>query len=712
MLLCAEAPWELDQTKHSRYIRSVVRRMTASSGASMGNNCTSVDKEESEGDARIPTPQSPTSAKVSLPLRKSRSGILTRAQSKLVKRTAARQEENFQPGAFSPPNLKRKIDTAMDSSSSLEQGANWSTLSALDEAVQQRRRQTAATSQGQPSKQHLRRTSIPPLFKSDGSGLSEYENARAELKSREHALAFDYECFADATGPEREANKVLQRLRRKDAKLFADASKTRGFSGQMHARHVGDHFLHNVDLINQSAIYKVARRMPKGTHLHIHFNSCLDPKFLLDLAKDQERMFIHSNRPLLQKSDLDLCEIQFSIVPLNDEEPGWNVFEPGYVGGKWMPYTTFRAQFPGTGLIESSVDEWLLNKLVFGAEETYGIHQTVKGAWEKFNGRTRMMKGLFNYETAFKSYTRACLQDFVDDNIQYAEIRPNFMHTNQVFHDDGSAKYDNTSIMQMIEEVCNEFMPPAHQNGRKVYFKGIKVIYCTPRIFKREQVENALEECIKFKKRWSNLIAGFDLVGEEAAGNPLKYFVPEFLKFREQCKKEELDIPFLFHCGETLDMGDDTPDGNLTDALLLNSKRIGHGFSLARHPYIMEQMKKRNICLELCPISNEVLGLTPRVKGHAMYNLLANNVHCTLNSDNGTLFKSSLSHDFYQMFVGRSDTTIHGWKQLIKWSIEHACLTDDERIEVTKHWEELWVDFVHWLIEEYKDLEADVDQAE
>ena len=131
---------------------------------------------------------------------------------------------------------------------------------------------------------------------------------------------------------------------------------------------------------------------------------------------------------------------------------------------------------------------------------------------------------------------------------------------------------------------------------------------------------------------------GFDLVGEEAKGRPLKDFAKELIEFQKLCKDEGLDIPFLFHCGETLDMGTDT-DGNLVDALLLNSKRIGHGFALAKHPYIMQHMKERNICLELCPISNEVLGLTPRVSGHAMYQLLANNMHCTVSSDNGTLFR-------------------------------------------------------------------------
>jgi adenosine deaminase CECR1 len=127
-------------------------------------------------------------------------------------------------------------------------------------------------------------------------------------------------------------------------------------------------------------------------------------------------------------------------------------------------------------------------------------------------------------------------------------------------------------------------------------------------------------------------------VGEEEKGKPLKAFILQFLEFKEKCKVAKVDIPFLFHCAETLDIGTDADD-NLLDALLLGSKRIGRGFALARRPYIMEQMKKRGTCLEVCPISNEILGLTPRVSGHSMYTLLANDVHCTVNSDNGTIFR-------------------------------------------------------------------------
>ncbi len=185
-------------------------------------------------------------------------------------------------------------------------------------------------------------------------------------------------------------------------------------------------------------------------------------------------------------------------------------------------------------------------------------------------------------------------------------------------------------------------------------------------------------------------------------GRPLRDFIPQFLEFQQKCAGEGFDIPFLFHCGETLDIGTDV-DGNLVDALLLKAKRIGHGFALTRHPYIMEHMKKRGVCLEICPISNEILGLTPRIGGHAVYNLLANNVPCTVASDNGTLFRSTLSHDFYQMMVGKADMTLFGWKQLIEWSLQHSCMSAAEYADVHATWQTAWDEFVDWINQCYGD---------
>ena len=76
---------------------------------------------------------------------------------------------------------------------------------------------------------------------------------------------------------------------------------------------------------------------------------------------------------------------------------------------------------------------------------------------------------------------------------------------------------------------------------------------------------------IKEGKNYSELIAGFDMVNEEDFTPPIFEFLNEILDGRS---KDENKLPCYFHCGETHDRGNE----NLYDAILLKSKRIGHGF--------------------------------------------------------------------------------------------------------------------------------------
>lgn len=150
------------------------------------------------------------------------------------------------------------------------------------------------------------------------------------------------------------------------------------------------------------------------------------------------------------------------------------------------------------------------------------------------------------------------------------------------------------------------------------------------------------------------MFAGFDLVGAEDRPNHIGFYRPELLAFQKTCANtflpdgRPLDIPFLFHAGETLlDTGgsSDPRNSNLYDAALLNSKRIGHGFALMKHPHLLEKFRRTpgkpgsGICVELCPISNELLHLCRNIKEHPFPELLAAGIPCTVNSDNPSLFR-------------------------------------------------------------------------
>lgn len=208
-----------------------------------------------------------------------------------------------------------------------------------------------------------------------------YFNFREKFRAQEKSLDFDFRCRTRASDLERRVDEIIQTLKKRDGKDVYDAAPwRRGYGGQMHKRFAGDHFLSNVDLINQTDLLKVVRRMPKGAHLHIHFNACLLPSVLLNIAKDMDRMFITSDLPLVPDNNyenFDRCEIQFSLKCPEKEEPG-DLFSQDYQPRQTMKYSEFRERFH-EHYDKASVDKWLMDKLVFNDEEAHNQCQTAAG---------------------------------------------------------------------------------------------------------------------------------------------------------------------------------------------------------------------------------------------------------------------------------------------------------------------------------------------
>ena len=75
---------------------------------------------------------------------------------------------------------------------------------------------------------------------------------------------------------------------------------------------------------------------------------------------------------------------------------------------------------------------------------------------------------------------------------------------------------------------------------------------------------------------WFTFLSGFDIVGDENVAKPLMDYIAPLLTFKARVKELGLDLPLILHAGETLTDGGKA-DTNLYDALLLGTKRIGHG---------------------------------------------------------------------------------------------------------------------------------------
>jgi len=245
----------------------------------------------------------------------------------------------------------------------------------------------------------------------------------------------------------------------------------------------------------------------------------------------------------------------------------------------------------------------------------------------------------------------------------YAELRPMLLDKS-IPADDGVSKLFHRDQMKIIREEYEKKRKQLEAEGRLRQFPFcLKIIYCTPRSIPKKMMQQELRDCIQLKLEFPDLVCGFDLVGAEDRPNSISYYRDELLAFAKTCEDLNLDIPFMFHAGETLlDSGGskDPKESNLYEAVLLKAKRIGHGYALTKHPLLVEQFRKQDICIELCPTSNELLHLCRNIKEHPYPEILALGIPCTVNSDNPSLFRyvssfHSITHLFFFLIFDHGD---------------------------------------------------------
>ncbi|KAL1606384.1 hypothetical protein SLS60_003787 [Paraconiothyrium brasiliense] len=517
---------------------------------------------------------------------------------------------------------------------------------------------------------------------------------------------------------------------------------------------MGGQFLTNKSRIEQQSIlFQIAKRVPKGALLHLHFNAELNPERLLEQARTmRENMYVWSIRPLLTEEDLHETEIVFKIVPETTRDS--NIFDsryegkgkvkgadgsvkdnwrhPEYSGKVWMRWQTFRDTFKkqpfamkykreeknraDDGIGEAKVkldaaENWILSKMVLSETEAYDPSQTVNGVWARFNQATRCFKGLLNYKKVYEWYIGTAIDRMIDEKIMYAELRP--MLLDKFIEDnDGGREVRNAEQMQLIQQAVAKKHEELKKAGKEHLFPfGLKIIYCTPRSIPEKIMEREINDCIELKVQFPELICGFDLVGAEDRPNHIGFYHKQLTRLQKECREKGIEIPFMFHAGETLlDTGgsSDPQNSNLYDAVALNSKRIGHGFALMKHPHLVEKFRRtkssKGICIELCPISNELLHLCRNIKEHPYPELLAAGIPCCVNSDNPSLFSNSMSHEFYQIMVGSPTISVHSWKQLALWSLEYSCLTETEKTTAEGFFKDAWTEFCDWVYDTYGDL--------
>lgn len=254
----------------------------------------------------------------------------------------------------------------------------------------------------------------------DTTAINNYKAEHAELIRKEDDDAWDREAKPKANSgsesdQEQKAAFIIRLIREYERRVvFGNLASEAIPSSE--TRDMGGQYLTNKDRIdNDSLLYRIAMKVPKGGLLHLHFNAELHPERLLERAQQIDSLYIRSIRPLLTQEDLDLTETVFSVLDKDKIEVNANIFSPDYPGNAtnhkqedmkwkvWMPWRQFQDEFkkhfpkkyiqeedtimsevprccsePGQVRLDPA-EYWLKSKMVLSEEEAYHPTQTVNG---------------------------------------------------------------------------------------------------------------------------------------------------------------------------------------------------------------------------------------------------------------------------------------------------------------------------------------------
>jgi len=130
-------------------------------------------------------------------------------------------------------------------------------------------------------------------------------------------------------------------------------------------------------------------------------------------------------------------------------------------------------------------------------------------------------------------------------------------------------------------------------------------------------------------------VVGIDLAGDEETS------IPEELPDLFRAAKEKYGLGITIHAGET-----GRPENILTAVRSFGANRIGHGTAAASHPEIMEELSQRDVCVEVCPISNRLTGAIKSTETHPMRGFLRSGVPFVICSDNPGIHERGLNDDY------------------------------------------------------------------
>ena len=382
--------------------------------------------------------------------------------------------------------------------------------------------------------------------------------------------------------------------------------------------------------VYDTPLYDFLLRMPKGADLHAHADAILPMELQVAFLKDHPELVI---------------------------TPQWQIHYTG-IGAPYGSRTMAECLEDGL-TVEDFRREWTVAGAGRGAY-----------LWDWFEGIFSKCGAICTTPSLVEDYYTRVMLHYHSIGVEHLELRSPFFGTRE----DALAR--GKAYLRALENVRKE--DPAFTlsvvacGGKNDVWDPLFDILMDNALYVREQVQDGGEP----------MVVAIDIVNDEDRSYSLS-------RYEDRVRKIIAANPGLrltLHAGESL-RGENK---EIEIALRCGIDRLGHGFNLYRYPALLEEVREKGICVEVCPVSNAALGYCADFAQHPAAGYRRKGIPLVICSDDPAYQAHSVLTGDYLAVVAGWDLTLPEVKELCRNSIRYAFLPEERKAALLAHWEQRW----------------------
>ena len=246
------------------------------------------------------------------------------------------------------------------------------------------------------------------------------------------------------------------------------------------------------------------------------------------------------------------------------------------------------------------------------------VQEEDKFTFQNFLAKFNTLRLFYRSPDAIYRITREAVEDAARDNVRYLELR---------FTPVALSRAERFPLHDVVDWVISSAQEAAQKHN--------VIVRLIASMNRHESTELAEQVAWLAVEHLEDGLVAIDLAGNEA-----EFKTEPFYGVIKEARQSGLHV--TIHAGEW------GPATNVREAIVeLGAERIGHGVRVLEDENVVALARERGTAFEVCVTSNYQSGVIGSLDTHPLMRMLDAGLNVTLNTDDPSISRITLSHEYY-----------------------------------------------------------------